>query len=396
MGKGWEQRRILVGIFCLILGSSFVLNTAFAQSSSTKELKRRQQELRETKRVIQRLKRKLQQLKQQERNLATKMNLYQKQAHYLNRYLELLQQEIQQVQLALAETEMAFDRLQQQLTQLRREFQTLVQRIYRERQLSAEEFLLLPEQLREEARVTKYMQQLLAVANRQANRIVQMQDSLDCVAQTFDAQLQRLTQLYWEQQQQQLAYEQLSRELQQLLAQVRRHRSQVAQQLRQRQRSARMLQTVIAKLEQEAKKVSSGRKRRNRNGANIIRQLQWPTRSRRIIQPYGSYRNPQTGIIIDNVGIGISAPYNSPVYAAAGGVVSLVHWLPGYGTVVIIDHGSSVRTVYANLAKSYVVEGQVVRQGEEIGRSGRSVDGEYVHFEIWQGTQTVNPAEVLP
>jgi len=98
---------------------------------------------------------------------------------------------------------------------------------------------------------------------------------------------------------------------------------------------------------------------------------------------------------MDNVGVGIGTPRGSPVYAAAGGVVSLVHWLPGYGTVVIIDHGSGIRTVYANLSKAYVVEGQVVRQGEEIGESGSSVDGEYVHFEVWNGTQSIDPRKFL-
>ncbi len=380
--------------------SAFLCCWAIATSATplqdqTPELKRRQQELRKTRKIIQRLQRKLQTLHQKEQHLTTQLGLYQKQLHYVGQYIELLQQEMEQLQWAIAATHMRYDTLQRKLEQLRTAFRTVIQRLYRDRPLSAEEFLVLPEHLQAEARVRKYSQQLLALANQQAKRILQMQDSLDCVALQLEQQWQRWSKLLAEYQQQQQRYQQMQKVTQQLLQQVRRNRSQIARQLEQRKRSARMLQTIIAKLEQEQREVYSGRNRNTQQSNAILRSLRWPTKSRRIVQPYGSYRNPQTGVIVDNIGIGIGMPRGSPVYAAAGGVVSLVHWLPGYGTVVIIDHGSGIRTVYANLSKAYVVEGQVVRQGEEIGESGSSVDGEYLHFEVWNGTQSLDPRKLL-
>ncbi len=372
-----------------------ITTSATPLQDQTPELKRRQQELRKTRKIIQRLQRKLQTLHQKEQHLTTQLGLYQKQLHCVGQYIELLQQEMQQLQWAIAATHMRYDTLQQKLEHLRAAFRTVIQRLYRDRPLSAEEFLVLPEHLQAEARVRKYSQQLLALANQQAKRILQMQDSLDCVALQLEQQWQRWSKLLAEYQQQQQHYQQMQEVTQQLLQQVRRNRSQIARQLEQRKRSARMLQTIIAKLEQEQRKVYSGRKRNTQQSNAILRSLRWPTKSRRIVQPYGSYRNPQTGVIVDNIGIGIGMPRGSPVYAAAGGVVSLVHWLPGYGTVVIIDHGSGIRTVYANLSKAYVVEGQVVRQGEEIGESGSSVDGEYLHFEVWNGTQSIDPRKFL-
>ncbi len=394
--RRWSIRRqwwfwILSAFLCCCA----ITTSATPLQDQTPELKRRQQELRKTRKIIQRLQRKLQTLHQKEQHLTTQLGLYQKQLHYVGQYIELLQQEMEQLQWAIAATHMRYDTLQQKLEQLRAAFRTVIQRLYRDRPLSAEEFLVLPEHLQAEARVRKYSQQLLALANQQAKRILQMQDSLDCVAFQLEQQWQQWSKLLAEYQQQQQHYQQMQEVTQQLLQQVRRNRSQIARQLEQRKRSARMLQTIIAKLEQEQRKVYSGRKRNTQQSNAILRSLRWPTKSRRIVQPYGSYRNPQTGVTVDNIGIGIGMPRGSPVYAAAGGVVSLVHWLPGYGTVVIIDHGSGIRTVYANLSKAYVVEGQVVRQSEEIGESGSSVDGEYLHFEVWNGTQSIDPRKFL-
>ena len=77
------------------------------------------------------------------------------------------------------------------------------------------------------------------------------------------------------------------------------------------------------------------------------------------------------------------------------GEVSSVTWLPGFGSLVIVDHQNGFRSVYANLATVSVRQGTAVQQGAVVGTSGENIDGALVHFELWYGRDRLNPATYL-
>jgi LysM repeat protein len=111
--------------------------------------------------------------------------------------------------------------------------------------------------------------------------------------------------------------------------------------------------------------------------------LLWPTATKHIAQ---YFKWGHTGIDIDNRA-------RPPVYAAAAGTVEYTGWLGGYGNLIIVNHGSGLRTYYAHLDKFYVSEGQTVTKGAAIakmGSTGRST-GPHLHFEVRQHGRPVNP-----
>ncbi len=118
--------------------------------------------------------------------------------------------------------------------------------------------------------------------------------------------------------------------------------------------------------------------------------LPWPVNGR-IINRFGEQRNPRLNTITLNFGVDISTPYGSPVRAIADGKVSIVHWLPGYGNILIITHSEGFRTVFAYLSEILVNEGDIVRKGDVIAKSGESLNGEMVHLEIWKEREKQNP-----
>jgi len=79
-----------------------------------------------------------------------------------------------------------------------------------------------------------------------------------------------------------------------------------------------------------------------------------------------------------------------PVWAADDGVVvkaSSGTWGGGYGNHVIIDHGNGLKTLYAHFDYLTVKVGDHVKQGQVIGRMGRTgrvygVTGIHLHFEV--------------
>lgn len=104
-------------------------------------------------------------------------------------------------------------------------------------------------------------------------------------------------------------------------------------------------------------------------------------------------------------GIDIGASYEN-VYASASGYAYNQYDRNGYGTYIMIFHGSGYVTLYGHLSSSHISNGQYVKQGQVIATSGNSgaSQGAHLHFEIRQATSTgeffskapLNPLNYLP
>lgn len=70
----------------------------------------------------------------------------------------------------------------------------------------------------------------------------------------------------------------------------------------------------------------------------------------------------------------------------------------GKGTVVVIDHGDGLKSLYAHMGKIYVGVGNEVTSDDVIGTVGMTgrTTGPHVHLEIYDSGIAVNPGSVLP
>ena len=123
--------------------------------------------------------------------------------------------------------------------------------------------------------------------------------------------------------------------------------------------------------------------------------LNWPVAKGKVVRKFGESLNPKLKTVTVNYGVDIKASGDLSVKCVAEGVISTVEWLPGYGTVMIISHKGNYRTVYGHLSEVFVKEGDKVNTGGAIGKVGESVEGNILHFEIWNGRQNVNPESWL-
>jgi hypothetical protein len=90
-------------------------------------------------------------------------------------------------------------------------------------------------------------------------------------------------------------------------------------------------------------------------------------------------------------------PIGTPVVAALDGVVYSDNPGQAYGKTVQIDHGNGYQTLYGHLSEVVVKNGDVVKKGQLIGKSGDTgnVSGPHLHFEVRRGKNNpVNPAEL--
>ena len=147
---------------------------------------------------------------------------------------------------------------------------------------------------------------------------------------------------------------------------------------------------------QERSSQGSGPKRPDYTYLAKGSRLEWPLRGP-VITLFGSRNHPVFRTKVFTSGIDIRAAAGAPVKAAGPGEVLFSGWLRGFGQVVIVNHGDSLSTVYANLGRTSVGEGDAVRVGSVLGTVGNTgAGGEYsLHFEVRQGGTAKDPMNYL-
>jgi peptidoglycan hydrolase-like protein with peptidoglycan-binding domain len=120
-------------------------------------------------------------------------------------------------------------------------------------------------------------------------------------------------------------------------------------------------------------------------------RLAWPLRA-----PVGGAFGPRGSRF--HPGIDLEASTGTPVGAAAWGRVTWAGSADGYGKLVVVAHGSGVRTFYAHLSRIDVRLGQRVARGSRVGLVGATGEttGPHLHFEVRVRGAAVDPIPALP
>lgn len=114
------------------------------------------------------------------------------------------------------------------------------------------------------------------------------------------------------------------------------------------------------------------------------------------VKDFGLRMHPVLGIFKTHEGLDIVNDVGTPVYASGDGIVEMAgHSGGGYGIVVVIKHGYGYQTLYAHLSKVLVREGQRVKRGDLIAKSGNTglVSGPHLHYEVRHNGVFQNPSD---
>ena len=125
-------------------------------------------------------------------------------------------------------------------------------------------------------------------------------------------------------------------------------------------------------------------------------QLAWPAEGR-ISAKFGRQWNPKLKTTTENPGIDIKGKPGSEIKTVLGGVVTTITFIRGYGTTIIIDHGSGFYTVYSHVTNVETNVDSQVNSGDVIAYMGDSgsINGSQLHFEIWGEGKKLNPESWL-
>ncbi len=116
-----------------------------------------------------------------------------------------------------------------------------------------------------------------------------------------------------------------------------------------------------------------------------------------VSSPYGPRKHPVTGKYRMHHGIDLAGTWQENVSVSADGTVVFAGYHGSFGKVIRIRHNYGIMTTYGHLAKINVRRGDIVNEGQVIGKMGRTgkVKGAHLHYEISVNGKSQNPATYI-
>jgi len=190
-----------------------------------------------------------------------------------------------------------------------------------------------------------------------------------------------------------------------LLTELRKDKKQLRQEVERAKNAAKELEQLISQLIEEERQRARDAASANESPAtsDVLPavpelsfeqkrgQMRWPVSQGKIVGRFGNQQHPVLKTVTQNTGIDIAVAAGTNVVAVARGRVSKISWLPSFGNLLILDHSRGYRTVYAHLSEISVTEGQILEEGTVLGKSGESLGGQVLHFEIWKDRLKQDP-----
>lgn len=190
---------------------------------------------------------------------------------------------------------------------------------------------------------------------------------------------------------------------QELSAEIKDEQEQLSG-LTQKQAELNRLLAALASTENETKKAS--KTNQANSGAGIVHtkpdtsdENNSPFFNRTLAKPlnakisvaYGAKRHGvrNNGVLYNST--------NAPVYSISDGMVMYSGDLPGFGQVIVINHGDNYMSIYGGVLPQGVSRGQRVRMGQIIANSGSAKNQAMggVYFELRHYGKPVNPSDLV-
>ena len=386
---------------------SILLLLVFAFSGmgqTSVELKEKQQKLREDIKYKEKL---LKQIEQDSKSSTTKIVLLNKKINQREELITSIKDEIYLIDEKIEENQDLVTAMQNDIVRLKEEYSKMVVQAYKTRNVSSKlMYIFASEDFGQAYRRLKYLQQLSDYRKRQAQAIILTQSSLERKRLALEEQRKEKNSVLNSQNQEKLTLNRERQEKESELKKLSSKEVQYKKELAVAEKSANELKNLIKKaIEREiaARNEVAGTTGSTYNltpearelGNNFVAnkgKLPWPVDKGEITAYFGEQPHPfLKGITVKNNGISISTTGNSRARAVYDGEVSKIIILPGAGKVVMVRHGEYI-SIYTNLKETFVNTGDKVKTKEEIGVIISDKGKTEFEFQLWKGTNLMDPS----
>lgn len=412
------RRLIIIAVLCAVGLSAIPLQAA----AQTREISKRERELQKLRNDIDAYEAKLRDSEKRERSTLGRLDNLEQQATLIRILVRRLKDEEKQITKEITVAKGSIEELGRQLKFLKSHYAGYVRSVYKNGRVYDLELLFSSKSINQMYIRIEYLKKFSDQRAADLLRITQKKNEVERQNNQLEQSLNEERKLLAEKTKEEQSLKKKTSQRQQGLRQIRKDKKSYRQELSRKTAAVEKIENMIADLiEKERIRLEEARKKREEAAARErARQkekssptvatespildieptgtfaqskgrLRWPVASGVIASRFGNQTHPILKTVTQNSGVDISVKVGTNIAAVAEGEVSILSFIPGYGNVVILNHYNGFRTVYAHLSEINVVESQKVNEGDIIGKSGDTIAGSLLHFEIWRERQKQNP-----
>ena len=399
--------------------------------SQEEEIKAKQNQLSSIKDQITSLETELNNKTRKEKESFSAIENYSRQSFLLNKLIGGYRTEEKQKDSQISETRNKIKQLEDDIKQLENNYADYIKAIYKHGQPDELEMILNASSVQQAILRLKYFEKFSEQRIRDIKRLKENKQLLIIARETLEKEKDEKAKLAAEKEQEEKILLSRLDERRRILNIIKHDKSELKKEIDAKKQAEIKIKDLISKLiaeaerkkKEEAERLAreklrgnvkpsdniAGIKPENNSGGSsgvydinlstsdfasfskLKGKLNWPVSDGKIVKKYGENKNFKTNTIMLNYGVDIATASDADVKAVGDGIVSAIDWIPGYGSVVIVTHKGDYRTVYSHLSEIYVNEGDKVKPGNVIAKVGEGLEGNILHFEIWNSRENQNP-----
>ncbi|THD69367.1 peptidase M23 [Robertkochia marina] len=398
-------------LILIVLASFLFLGGVHAQSAEQRKLEARKERLQKEIRQINSL---LSQQKKERKSVLEELEDLNQKIRVRRELIKVTNQQANLLNRRINANINEISSLREQLEGLKEDYAAMIRKSYKSKsQQSRLMFLLSSDNFQQAFKRVKYMQQYAGYRKEQGEEIVKTTERLKTLNNDLIAQRKEKQALVEENKVVQAELQQELNAQRDLVNSIKRKESQYAAQIRRKQQESDEIDRQIDNLIKEAiarsnrenrakgKKVSStsfaltaeaevmGKNFKENKG-----KLPWPVEKGVIKMRYGTQPHPVVrSVQIKSNGVRIATEKGSKARSVFKGKVLAVTGYKGGNKAVLIQHGSYI-SVYNNLSKVFVKEGDLVGTKQQIGEvfTNNVTNETLLKFMIYNNNKIDNPS----
>lgn len=354
----------------------------------------------------------------------SQLETLQKQIEIRQRVIANLNKEIRIIENEIKETDGVVAALQKDLEELKKRYAEMVTNAYKNRTaLNEIVFVFSSKNFNDAFQRIKLIQTLNQFRQKQAEMIEETRKALSNKVEDLKAKKTERMKLLNAEIEQRTELSEEKQEQNKIAHELKKKEKSLADQIKKKQADAERLNKKIEeiirkeieaakkKAEEEAKAKNKPAPATSAKGTTSLSytpeaaklsadfqsnqgKLPWPVEKGIITRGFGQQSHPVLkSVIINNNGVDIKTEKNAKARCIFEGSVVSVITVPGMQKAVMIRHGEFF-SVYSNLDEVFVKAGDKVTTKQELGiiHTNEEEDKTEVHFELWRGTEKMNPS----
>ena len=352
---------------------------------------------------IEETRRRIKSEKQKEKSTARRLSNIDKEMSLTDKLYTQLKQELGKTETKIDKLSKVIRANERKLEILRDRYTARVVQMYKKGTLSDIEKLLSSTSWRQAVYRAKYMGIISDIDQKTQNKINSLLIDIGKQRIGLESSYRNKVRLKKDQEESKVTLRASRKKRQQELDKIRKNQSELTKYLEEKQAGMQELESLLKKVRRDKSSYDRADRIRKQQAAlktqtfgKLKGQLPWPATGR-VVKRFGRSWNSERKTTTDNPGIDIKGKPGSPIRSVIGGIITIITYIRGYGTTIIIDHGGGFYTVYSHVTNVETNEESEVRAGDIIAYMGDvgSIDGSKLHFEIWGHGQKLNPEKWL-